>query len=425
MLLVRVLDRLINDGALTLIDAFGVSHHVGRRAGDGTEIVVRLSDPRLHWKLLLDLELSAGEAYMDGTLTVERGSVYDLLDLGARNLARRPPSRTARLGLPLGRLRALLQQYNPEGRARRNVEHHYDLPDTLYDHFLDPDRQYSCAYFADPRMTLEEAQEAKKRHLTTKLLLRPGQRVLDIGSGWGGLCVHLAQAENVDVTGITLSTGQVTVARRRAAEAGLEGRVRFFLRDFRGEVGTYDRVVSVGMFEHVGTPHYGSFFRKLRDLLAEDGVAVLHAIGRMGGPSNTDPWLRKHIFPGAHIPALSELLPSIERAGLLLTDVEILRLHYAETLRHWRQRFLASAAAVTSVHDARFRRMWEFYLALSEVGFRRGGLMVFQVQLAKRVDAVPLTRDYLLENARLPGAWLERAAPDAARHGWYDRRLHG
>ncbi|WP_438014967.1 cyclopropane-fatty-acyl-phospholipid synthase family protein [Sorangium sp. So ce315] len=410
MLLVKILNMLIDEGALTLIDACGVAHRFARCADDSGEIVVRLSDRRLHWKLLLNPGLSLGEAYTDGTLTVERGSVYDLLDLGARNVALMKPLQAARLGRILGRSRTFLQQYNPPVRARRNVAHHYDLPDTLFDHFLDPDRQYSCAYFADPHMTLEEAQEAKKRQLATKLLLRPGQRVLDIGSGWGGLCMHLARVADVDVTGITLSARQVAAARRRAAEAGLEGRVRFHLCDYRSEVGEYDRIVSVGMFEHVGAPHYDSFFRKVRDLLADDGVAVLHAIGRMDGSSNMAPWLQKHIFPGAHLPALSEVLPSIERAGLWVTDLEILRLHYAETLRHWRRRFLANAEAVARTHGARFRRMWEFYLASSEVGFRRCGLMVFQVQLAKRVDAVPLTRDYLFEAARSPGARLERAA---------------
>ncbi|WP_437719460.1 cyclopropane-fatty-acyl-phospholipid synthase family protein [Sorangium sp. So ce448] len=410
MLLVKILDRLIDEGALTLIDARGVAHRFGRCADDSGEVVVRLSDRRLHWKLLLNPGLSLGEAYTDGSLTVERGSVYDLLDLGARNIARLKPLQAAHLGRILGRSWTFLQQYNPPVRARRNAAHHYDLPEALFDHFLDPDRQYSCAYFADPHMTLEEAQEAKKRHLTTKLLLRPGQRVLDIGSGWGGLCLHLARVADVDVTGISLSTRQVAAARRRAAEAGLERRVRFHLCDYRGEVGEYDRIVSVGMFEHVGVPHYDSFFRKVRDLLADDGVAVLHAIGRMEGPSDMDPWLQRYIFPGAHIPALSEVLPSIERAGLWVTDLEILRLHYAETLRHWRRRFLANAEAVARTHDARFRRMWEFYLAASEVGFRRCGLMVFQVQLAKRVDAVPLTRDYLFEAARPPEARLERAA---------------
>ena len=397
MLLARALDALIDDGALTLIDAHGVSHRLGRRSDDGAEIVVRLSDRQLHWKLLVNPQLFLGEAYMDGTLTLERGSVYDLLDLGARNTAQMKPQRAALLSRALKRAPAFFQSYNPAGRARRNVAHHYDLSDTLYDHFLDPDRQYSCAYFADSRMTLEDAQEAKKRHITAKLLLRPGQRVLDIGSGWGGLCLHLARAADVDVTGISLSAPQVTIARRRAAEGGLDGRVRFHLRDFRSEVGKYDRIVSVGMFEHVGLRHYGSFFRKVRDLLADDGVAVLHAIGRMAGPSRTHPWLRKYIFPGAYIPALSELLPFIEQAGLWVTDLEILRLHYAETLRHWRRRFLANAE--TGTLDARLRRMWEFYLSLSEVGFRRGGLMVFQVQMAKRIDTVPLTRDYLVDRA--------------------------
>ncbi len=399
MLLALFLDSLIHEGALKLIDARGGYHRFGRSSGGDAEIVVRLSDPGLHRKLVLDPCLVLGEAYMDGALTIERGTVYDLLDLGARNLAAWSRRKAARLAHALARPRAFLQQINPPVVARRNVAHHYDLPDDLYRLFLDEDRQYSCAYFADPRMTLEEAQQAKKRHLAAKLLLGPGQRVLDIGCGWGGLCLHVAKAADVDVTGITLSTGQVAAASRRAEEAGLQDRVRFHLRDFRREAGKYDRIVSVGMFEHVGTPHYGSFFRKLSDLLTDDGLAVLHAIGRMEGPSRTAPWLHKYIFPGAYIPALSEVLPFIERVGLWVTDVEILRLHYAETLRHWRGRLLANAEEVVRLLGARFLRMWEYYLAMSEVGFRRGGLMVFQVQLAKRIDTVPLTRDYLIELA--------------------------
>ena len=395
MLLVRLLKTRIRGGSLTLIDARGVPHRLGRRHDGGADVVVRLFDRSLHYKLLLDPERFLGESYTEGTLTVERGSVYELLDLGVRSLAPRGPQRAARLRRALIRARGLLRQYNSDRRARRNAAHAYDLPDAVYESFLDPDRQYSCAYFADPGMTLEEAQEAKKRHLAAKLLLRPGQRVLDIGSGWGGLCLHLARVADVDVTGITLSDRQVAEARRRAREAGLDGRARFYVRDFRRETGRYDRIVSVGMFEHVGPLHYSAFFRKVRDLLVDDGVAVVHAIGRTNGPSAPDAWLREHIFPGAYIPALSEVLPPIELAGLWVTDVEILRLHYAETLRCWRQRFLTAAGAAPQ--GARFRRMWEFYLSMSEVAFRRAGLMVFQVQLAKRIDAVPLTRDYLFD----------------------------
>jgi cyclopropane-fatty-acyl-phospholipid synthase len=402
MLLARVCKTLIQDGALTLIDADGRTHRFGRtrRAAD---VVVRLTDRSLHWKLAVNPYLYLGEAYMDGTLTVERGDVYDLLDICGKNLSRFTAHPAARAFRALGRTRNLVQQYNPVGRARSNVAHHHDLSDVLYDHFLDRDRQYSCAYFEDPRMSLDEAQDAKKRHLTAKLLLRSGQRVLDIGSGWGGLSLHLARAAPVEVTGITLSERQLAVARRRAAEAELGDRVRFELRDFREETGRYDRVVSVGMFEHVGLPHYGEFFARLRDLLTEDGVAVIHAIGRMDGPSTTSPWVRKYIFPRAYVPALSELLPAIERARLWVTDVEILRLHYAETLRHWRRRFVAGWPRLVALYDERFCRMWEFYLALGEAGFRRGGLMVFQIQLARRVDTVPVTRDYLLERRRREG----------------------
>jgi cyclopropane-fatty-acyl-phospholipid synthase len=396
MLLARLCNALIEDGALTLIDADGRTHRFGRACREA-DVVVRLHDRRLHQTLAWNPSLHLGEAYMDGTLTMERGGIYELLDLCGRNLGRFDAHPAVQLRRLMERPRRFLQQYNPADRARRNVAHHYDLSDVLYEHFLDWDRQYSCAYFEDPRMTLEEAQDAKKRHLAAKLLLRPGQRVLDIGSGWGGLALHLAGHEHVDVTGITLSSQQLAVSRRRASEASLGGRVGFHLRDYRDEVGTYDRVVSVGMFEHVGTPHYGAFFDKLASLLADDGVAVLHSIGRTGGPTTTDPWLRKYIFPGAYIPALSEVLPAIERAGLWVTDVEILRLHYAETLRHWRRRFVSSWDRVAEHHDARFCRMWEFYLALSEAAFRRGGLMVFQLQLSRRVDAVPLTRDYLHE----------------------------
>jgi cyclopropane-fatty-acyl-phospholipid synthase len=339
--------------------------------------------------------LYLGEAYVDGSLTVERGDIYDLLDLCARNLwtlGHHPVARLARAVERSGRV----FRRDPAG----DVADPHDLSDVLYDCFLDWDRQDSCALFSDPRMTLEEAQDAKKRHLAGKLLLRPGQRVLDIGSGWGGLALYLADTEDVEVTGITLSSQQLAVSRRRAVEAKLAGRVAFHQRDFREESGRYDRVVSVGLLEHVGAARYDAFFTKIAALLDEDGVAVLHAIGRMDGPGVTSPWLRRHVFPGSYVPALSEVLPAIERARLWVTDVEVLRLHYAETLRHWRRRFVASWRQVAELHDERFCRMWELNLAQAEAGFRRGGFMVFQIQLAKRVDAVPLTRDYLYEDRR-------------------------
>jgi cyclopropane-fatty-acyl-phospholipid synthase len=398
MLLARLLGTLVRDGALTLIDAHGTTHRFGA-PGRAPDVVVRLHDRALHTMLAVRPHLYLGEAYMDGSLTVERGDIYDLLDLSARNLWTLGQHPVARLARAVERSGRVLRR-DPTGQAHRDVAHHHDLSDVLYDHFLDWDRQYSCALFSDPRMTLEEAQDAKKRHLAGKLLLRPGQKVLDIGSGWGGLALYLADTEDVEVTGITLSSQQLAVSRRRAVEAKLAGRVAFHQRDFREESGRYDRVVSVGMFEHVGAAHYGAFFEKIAALLDEEGVAVLHAIGRMDGPGITSPWLRRHIFPGSYVPALSEVLPAIERARLWVTDVEVLRLHYAETLRHWRRRFVASWRQVAELHDERFCRMWEFYLAQAEAGFRRGGFMVFQIQLAKRVDAVPLTRDYLYEDHR-------------------------
>jgi cyclopropane-fatty-acyl-phospholipid synthase len=302
---------------------------------------------------------------------------------------------------------------NPAERARRNVAHHYDLSGELYRLFLDADRQYSCAYFTTPELSIDEAQRAKKRHLAAKLLLAPGQRILDIGSGWGGLALYLAEAGGGEVTGLTLSEEQQRESTLRAAATGLADRVSFRLEDYRHATGSFDRIVSVGMFEHVGINHYDAFFGKLRQLLKPDGVALLHSIGRMSGPWYTNSFIRKHIFPGGSIPALSEVIPAIERAGLWVTDVEILRLHYAETLLAWRQRFMAAQDRVRALYDDRFCRMWEFYLAACEVFFRRQDGMVFQLQLARARDAVPLTRDYITDAERsLPtdGVMMTRAA---------------
>jgi cyclopropane-fatty-acyl-phospholipid synthase len=293
-----------------------------------------------------------------------------------------------------------LRQFNPRKRARRNVAHHYDLDGRLYSLFLDADRQYSCGYFENPGQSLDDAQIAKKRHLAAKLLLDRGKRgkdlrVLDIGCGWGGLGLYLAELAGADVTGITLSQEQHAIANERAAEKGLSARARFNLQDYRDVTGPFDRIVSVGMFEHVGVNHYSTFFRKSAQLLADDGVMVLHSIGRSDGPSRTNAWIAKYIFPGGYIPSLSEVLPRIERAGLLVTDIEILRLHYAETLRKWRERFLAHRAEVERIYDERFERMWEFYLASSEMAFREQNMMVFQIQLTKRQGVLPMTRDYV------------------------------
>ena len=410
MLASLTLRHLIRRGKLTVIDARGTAHVFA--GAPGPEITIRLHDPALHWKLFFNPSLYAGEGYMNGTLTVENASIYDFLNLAGENMNLVPPDWMTRLHDGFARTFRYLQQYNPVPRAHQNVAHHYDLSDTLYDLFLDTDRQYSCAYFPTPGIAIEEAQANKKRHIAAKLLLRPGQKVLDIGSGWGGLALYLASECDVEVTGLTLSTEQLKVAQGRAKAAGLADRVRFELCDYRVHQGSYDRIVSVGMFEHVGVPQYPAFFRRVKELLEPDGVALLHAIGRMDGPAATNPWIRKYIFPGGYSPALSEVVPVVERTKLWITDIEILRLHYAETLKAWRQRFNANRERIRSLYDERFCRMWEFYLAGSEMAFRQQGHLVFQMQLSKSIDAVPLTRDYMVDwerSHRVPLA-DERAA---------------
>jgi cyclopropane-fatty-acyl-phospholipid synthase len=395
-LLSRLFRLIVTVGRLTVIDSQGRQHHFeGRDPGPG--VTIRLHDKAVEWSMALNPRLVVGEAYMDGRLTVENGTIYDFLDFCGRNTSRFGSYESFDPLYALERLFRQIQQFNPIGRARKNVAHHYDLSGKLYDLFLDSDRQYSCAYFRTDNDSLEVAQDNKKRHIASKLLLNPGCRVLDIGSGWGGLGIYLAQAGAAEVNGVTLSTEQHARSNSRAADAGLDGKVKFHLRDYREETGTYDRIVSVGMFEHVGVRHYPEFFAKMRSLLKEDGVALLHSIGRSDGPGVTNPWIRKYIFPGGYAPALSEVVSVIERSGLWVTDVEVLRLHYADTLREWRRRFAASRDEIRGIYDERFCRMWEFYLAGSEVAFRHEGHMVFQIQISRRPDAVPLTRDYMFD----------------------------
>ncbi len=341
--------------------------------------------------------LAFAEAYMAGRLVIEQGRLPELVDCMYANRldagATGPARLIRRMMFPLRRL----LQRNTVFRARKNITHHYDIPGAIYELFLDSDRQYSCAYFLREDMTLDQAQEAKKQHIAAKLRLQPGQQVLDIGSGWGGLALHLARDHDVRVKGITLSPNQLEVATGRAGELGLSDRAEFVLGDYRSEFGRFDRIVSVGMFEHVGLSYYRPFFETVRRCLTDDGVALLHTIGRSAGPGITDPFIRRYIFPGGYIPALSEVLPVIERAGLLVTDVEVLRLHYAHTLRHWRERVMAARDQVLEIADERFLRMWELYLSGSEAAFRHGSMVVFQIQLAKQVDALPLTRNYMAD----------------------------
>jgi len=412
MLAKRLFEPLIRIGRLTIVDAYNRPYTFGRN-GD-LFVKIRLLKPSLHWKLCLNPSLVAGEAYMDGSLIVEEGTIYDFLDLVGLNMAALKQSSLSNPLLRASKFFRGFQQYNPLSRSRRNVAHHYDLSIELYDLFLDKDKQYSCAYFDSETHDLERAQLRKKEHIASKLRIEPGMSVLDIGSGWGGLALYLGDRHDIRVNGITLSKEQLKIARERATQAGLGDRVGFQLHDYRQETGVYDRIVSVGMFEHVGVNHYDNFFNCLSNQLADNGIALLHTIGRAGPPGGTNAWLRKYIFPGGYAPALSELVASIERTGLWVTDIEVLRLHYAETLRHWRTNFLAKWDQAQSLYDERFCRMWEFYLAACEVSFRHLRNVVFQVQITKQQTSVPIVRDYMVDAERSLSATLKETTDRAA-----------
>jgi cyclopropane-fatty-acyl-phospholipid synthase len=395
VLLKQMLRRAFRRGSVTVITGKNTRDTFGD--GSGMSVAFRLTDRRAEWAMILDPELKIGELFMQGRLVMEKGSIYDFLEVGLANLHNRAYPLSSRI---LNRVRTAfrrLKQMNRGKRAARNVAHHYDLDAGLYDLFLDPDRQYSCAYFEHPHQSLEEAQIAKKRHIAAKLAVEPGHKVLDVGCGWGGLGLYLADIAGADVVGITLSQEQFKIARDRAVARGLQNRVEFRIEDYRHTEGRFDRIVSVGMFEHVGVGYYDTYFRHCARLLDDNGVMLLHTIGRTTGPGATNPWISKYIFPGGYIPSLEEITPSIERAGFLITDVEVLRLHYAATLRAWRERFLINRAKAEALYDERFVRMWEFYLSACEASFRCGDDVVYQIQISKQVDTLPLTRDYITE----------------------------
>jgi cyclopropane-fatty-acyl-phospholipid synthase len=398
-LLEAFLRRYVRRGSIKVTTAAGNTYAFGD--GSGPPVAVRFTTAGAQRAVLFDPELELGEAYMDGTFVVERGSIAEVLAI----LFRQDSSAGPRWAWPPHVVRYLfrrLQQFNPPARARRNVAHHYDLDGRLYSLFLDGDQQYSCAYFESPDQSLDDAQLAKKRHLAAKLRVEPDANVLDIGCGWGGLALYLAEICRAHVTGITLSDEQYRRAQNRAAERGQAQDAIFRLIDYRDVEGCFDRIVSVGMFEHVGVGFYDTFFSKCAHLLQEDGVMLLHTIGRKSTPGITNPWLAKYIFPGGYIPALSEVLPAIERAHLIVSDIEVLQLHYAETLKAWRERFLAHRDEAARLYDQRFVRMWEFYLASSEMSFRDGDMVVFQIQMTKHKGITPPTRDYIArEEARL------------------------
>lgn len=403
MLLQMLLRMVVKKGSLTLIDANGKATSFGN--GEGQTVVIRLRDRKVGREIALNPYLKLGEAYMDGRLTVDRPhTVYDLIDMLTSSLGNDYAGPLFRLQARLRRLKRRIDQHNPVGKAQKNVAHHYDLDGGIYDLFLDEDKQYSCAYFARPDMTLEEAQLAKKRHIAAKLRIEPGMRVLDIGCGWGGMALTLAEECGADVVGVTLSKEQHAIATQRAKERGLEDRVDIRLQDYREIAEQFDRIVSVGMFEHVGIGHYPEYFNAIRELLKDDGVALVHTIGRLDPPGATNAWIAKYIFPGGYIPALSEMSAAVENAGIFMTDIEVLRLHYAETLREWRRRFMAHWDEAKRIYDERFCRMWEFYLVGSETSFRNEGMVNFQMQIAKKIDALPMTRDYMLDDEQRLGA---------------------
>jgi cyclopropane-fatty-acyl-phospholipid synthase len=408
-LLSDLLEKFVKNGTLRLYDASGQLHVFGGKR-PGPAVTARINRRGLETRLFLNPELRAGEAYMDGALTFEDGSaIQDLLALFSVNRSTLAAHGSQRLLRNLWRRLRRWHQANPVGTAARHARHHYDIATDLYRLFLDADLQYSCAYFRDPAHdTLEQAQHYKLIHATAKLQLKPGMTVAEIGSGWGGFAIHLARRTGARVVGINVSPEQIRVANERAKAAGVANLVEFRELDYRQVEGRFDRVVSVGMMEHVGSSHFDEYFAKIGSLLKDDGYAFIHCIGRMSPPGTTGPFIRKYIFPGAYVPALSEVLAATERNGLWVADIEILRLHYYHTVRHWRERFAQNRERAAQIYDERFCRMWEYYLAAVELEFLHGSHMVFQLLVAKTRDAVPMRRDFMFDAER--GDWTRRNA---------------
>ena len=394
MNLTTFLKNLFKEDGFVLIDANFKEYIIGKPKKQNP-IKIRLLDRSLHYKLLLLPDLYFGEAYTDGSLVIENGTLTEFLDIVMKNIGRAETNIYSKIIKKiLGTLR-YLTNFNLISKSKSNVAHHYDISEKLYDLFLDDNRQYSCAYFKSENDSLEVAQNNKMQHIIKKLNLKPNQKVLDIGSGWGTLAIEIAKKTQCEVLGITLSENQLEYSVNKVKELNLENQVRFKLLDYRELDEKFDRVVSVGMLEHVGRKFYNKYFKKVSELLNDDGIALIHTIGSVDLPRDPQPWITKYIFPGGYTPSLSEVASPIERSGLIISDMEVLRMHYSHTLRHWKERFLNKKEQVLEKFDEKFFRMWEFYLAGCEMAFKWGDQVVFQFQLSKKLTSVPNTRDYI------------------------------
>ena len=396
MNLLGYLKNLFKEDGFILVDANSIEHVIGKPKKE-IPIRIRLLDKSLHYKLLLLPDLYFGEAYTDGSLLIENGSITELLDIALKNIGRNEINSYAKIIKKIKGTYRYVTNFNLISKSKKNATHHYDISEKLYDLFLDSNRLYSCAYFKNENDSLETAQNYKIDHIIKKLNLKPNQKVLDIGSGWGSLAIEIAKKTQCEVLGITLSENQLKHSIQKTKEMNLENQVRFKLMDYRELNEKFDRVVSVGMFEHVGRKFYKNYFKTVNKLLKEDGVALIHTIGSVVSPRDPHPWITKYIFPGGYTPSLSEIAGPIEKSGLIISDMEVLRMHYSHTLRHWKERFIGKKEEVLAMFDEKFFRMWEFYLASCEMTFKWGDQVVFQLQLSKKFDSVPNRRDYIYQ----------------------------
>ena len=394
MLLIKFLNKLFKNGGFLIEDAYDKTHVIGKPNSDNP-IKIKIHDKKLHYKLLFYPDLYLGEAYTDGKITFKNGNINDFLDLALKNLGRKKTNTISTFINSIKGSYRYLTNFNFIKKSKMNVAHHYDISDELYFLFLDPLKQYSCAYFKKESDSLEEAQKNKINHIIKKLNIKENSKVLDIGSGWGHLSIEIAKQAKCQVTGITLSKNQYNYGIAKAKEMNLGNQVQFKLMDYREVKEKYDRIVSVGMFEHVGRKFYKTFFNKVSEILQDDGIALLHTIGSVNSPRNPQPWITRYIFPGGYTPSLSEVAGPIEKSGLILSDLEVLRMHYANTLKNWKERFTKNKDQVLKMFDERFFRMFEFYLSSCEMAFRHGDQVVYQLQLTKKLNTAPSTRDYI------------------------------